>query len=176
MPSRFILSLVIFSDNRHQLCSSICQKIIWIAFNRCKLKFWWIPFKQTFCKKIFSHGFDVPALDDTIRRNVEYVISGLRKSSTSIFVEGCRDLLSPKWHGGWISSTAADSYIDESINKEIKIPHEFFDHNPKISKDNMITWKKWIIYIRNNFAKWRGEAELIVVARKKLTFWTRNKI
>lgn len=68
-------------------------------------------------------------ISDTTRRIPEYVNlekpekytgHGLKRSALLMLVEG-GDLLSLKWHSGWLSSTVTECFIEEFINGKIEV-------------------------------------------------------
>lgn len=72
----------------------------------------------------------------------EYTGHGLRRSSASMLVEGGGDLLTLKRHGGWRSSTVAEGYIEESVNRKIDVSRKLFCNsrleNTKSTPENTV--------------------------------------
>ena len=54
----------------------------------------------------------------------EYTGHSLRRSSATLLVEAGGDLLTLKKHGGWKSSTVAENYIENSLNKKIEVANK----------------------------------------------------
>ncbi|CAH1375728.1 unnamed protein product, partial [Tenebrio molitor] len=54
----------------------------------------------------------------------EYSGHTFRRSSATILVDAGGDILSLKRHGGWKSTTVAESYVEESIANKISISNK----------------------------------------------------
>lgn len=70
----------------------------------------------------------------------EYTGHGLRRSSASILVENGGDLLTLKRHGGWRSSTVAEGYIEESVNRKLEVSRKLFNQvqNPTSRSETIV--------------------------------------
>lgn len=68
-----------------------------------------------------------------------YTGHSLRRSSTTMLVEGGADLLTLKRHGGWQSSTVAEGYIIDSISRKVEVSRKLFK---TASKNEAPTFKQ----------------------------------
>lgn len=60
----------------------------------------------------------------------------LRRTSATLLVNTGANLTTLKRHGGWQSSSVAESYIDESVTNKLEVSRKILDFVPNISKDN----------------------------------------
>lgn len=60
----------------------------------------------------------------------EYTGHSFRRSSATMLADAGGDVLQLKRHGGWKSSTVAESYVEESIKNKIEISHQILQKEP----------------------------------------------
>lgn len=60
----------------------------------------------------------------------EYTGHSFRRSSTTILADAGADVLELKRHGGWKSSTVAESYVEESVQHKVAISNQILGRGP----------------------------------------------
>lgn len=63
--------------------------------------------------------------------SIEYTGHCFRRSSASLLANAGGDILTLKRHGGWKSSSVAETYIDDSINNKLSIGEKIFNSNKR---------------------------------------------
>lgn len=66
-----------------------------------------------------------------------YTSHSFRRSSATLLVDAGADITTLKRHGGWKSTTVAESYIEDSIQNKVNIAHKILGNTDKSIQENV---------------------------------------